>query len=270
MSTVLSLSADQGRYFHLKSIDDKLAQIQQAVDVALKKPAVFQIPLEASRDICVLPLKSHPPKVGFSRVEGQARLLHDLANIELQAMELCLRTLVEFPHASLAFQEGLARLTVEEASHLELCLNRLNDLGYKWGDWPIHTALWDAVSVQDSLLDRIFIVHRYLEGSGLDAGEIFTKKLSGVLDSRIESTVRKITEDEIEHVYFGSVWYNKICLENEVSPENDLVWRCRKLRKRLPKRVEKISHRLRLQSGFTPFEIETFEGLRNSFLAPLV
>lgn len=246
----------------------KLQGIKIEVEQALKKPATFWIPFEAQRDVLVLPLKDHPPKVGFSKLEGQARLLHDLANIELQAMELGLRTLVEFPYADEEFRQELARITLEEAGHCLLCLERLNDLGYAWGDWPIHTALWDAASVQDSLLDRIFIVHRYLEGSGLDAGDIFVRKLSGVLDSRIEKTVRKITADEIDHVYFGSAWYNKICLQNELSSEQDLRHRARKLRHRLPKRVEKICHGLRLQAGFSPSEIETFEELRSSYLGP--
>ncbi len=254
--------------FGQKHTWSKLNEIHLAVEQALKKPASLWIPLEAQRDVTVFPLKQHPPKSGLSRIEGQARLLHDLANIELQAMELGLRTLVEFPHAPEAFRQGLVQITLEEADHCKLCLERLDDLGFQWGDWPIHTVLWDAVSVQDSLLDRIFIVHRYLEGSGLDAGDIFVRKLSGVLDPRIEKTVRRITSDEIDHVYFGSAWYNKICLEMGLHPEEDLIERSRHLRHRLPKRIEKICHRLRLQAGFSPSEIETFEELRSSYLGP--
>ncbi|MFN8944043.1 MAG: DUF455 family protein [Pseudobdellovibrionaceae bacterium] len=268
MSTNLSYYAAPELYFQEPNIRVRLEKIEEAVHRSLTKPASFLIPLEAQRDIQVLPLKDHPPKVGFSKIQGQGRLLHDLANIELQAMELGLRTLVEFPQAPEKFRDELAQITLEEASHFDLCLMRLDDLGYKWGDWPIHTVLWDAVSVQDSLLDRIFIVHRYLEGSGLDAGDIFTRKLSGVLDSRIEKTVQKITDDEIDHVYFGSAWYNKLCLQNEIHPNQDLIFRSKKLRHRLPKRIEKICHKLRLQAGFSPCDLETFENLRESFLGP--
>lgn len=252
-------------YFRTSSTVVKLGHIEQAVEEALKNPASLDVPYEAHRDVLVLPLKEHPAKMGFSKIEGQARLLHDLANIELQAMELGLRTLVEFPHAPEEFRERLAQITQEEAQHCKLCLERLQDLGFQWGDWPIHTALWDAVSVQDSLLDRIFIVHRYLEGSGLDAGDIFVKKLSGVVDSRIERTVKTITEDEIDHVYFGSKWFKYFCHQRSKNPELELQTKIKNLRRRLPKRIEKISHKLRLQSGFSPEDIEALETLRTSY-----
>ena len=121
-----------------------------------------------------------PAKKGLSFKEGQARLLHDLASIELQAMELCLRSLYEYPDAPVAFREQLATIALGEGNHLQLCLNGIETLGFAWGDWPVHVALWHSTANSDSLLDRILIVHRYLEGSGLDAGDTLLRRLSGV------------------------------------------------------------------------------------------
>jgi uncharacterized ferritin-like protein (DUF455 family) len=227
------------------------------------------IPQSPARDIPVLDSKFHPPKSGFSKLEGQARVLHDLASIELQAMELALRSLLEYPDAPPQFREELKALTISEGQHLRLCLEGLGDLGFKWGDWPVHIALWDAVSAEDGLLDRILIVHRFLEGSGLDAGSILVRRLEGVDDGRhTDKIVRQINFEEIGHVKFGSDWYRRICALEKIDPTEDYPRRMDALRVKLPKRMEKLNHDLRAKAGFTPAEIDYCERLRESFLPP--
>lgn len=222
--------------------------------------------LRPARDVIVLPLKLHPDKKGLSSVEGQARMLHDLANIELQAMELGLRTLYEFPEAPEAFKEELYQITRSEADHLEMCLLEIEKLGFKWGDWPAHTALWDCTSSKDSLLDRILIVHRYLEGSGLDAGDTLIRRLKGVEAKSILQAVERINQEEVGHVLFGSQWYVKICQQEKIDPEVDYPERMRALRWSLPKRMEPINIQLRHKAGFTDSEIKYLQELRESFL----
>ena len=75
----------------------KIKAIEDAVQAALTGQSLT-IPSTPAREAAVsIPPSQHPPKKGFASAEGRARLLHDLANIELQAMELGLRTLFEFP-----------------------------------------------------------------------------------------------------------------------------------------------------------------------------
>lgn len=227
----------------------------------------YSIPDVVSRDVEVLPPYAHPPKKGISTQEGQARLLHDLASIELQAMELALRTLVEFPEASREFREQLADLTLSEGKHLRLCLQGIEMLGFKWGDWPVHLGLWQAVSKEDSLLDRLLIVHRYLEGSGLDASESILKKLHGVPSKFVRQTVTTIFEEEIDHVSFGSRWYKSFCEDQGFDADMDFRVRLFGLKSRLPMRIEKIAHESRVKAGFTPHQIQTLEDFRLLWLA---
>ncbi|MEN0059822.1 MAG: DUF455 family protein [Bdellovibrio sp.] len=248
----------------------KIQNIEAACEEAWKKGAGDLVPVDPARDIPVLHPKLHPPKKGFSTPEGQARMLHDLANIELQAMELGLRTLAEYPEAPEGFREELVALTVSEAEHLRMCLEGLESLGYKWGDWPVHLALWKAVDVQDDILDRILIVHRYLEGSGLDAGDTLIKRLEGpASQSLIQKIVRQINREEVGHVDFGSRWYRTICRDNKLDPDQDFFQRMTSLRQRLPKRVEPIHRELRSQAGFSAAEIRYLEDLRLDFINPL-
>lgn len=253
--------------FQQADIWQKIESIEKVGNEALKLTEPVIVPFEPARDVEVLHPKHHPPKKGFATPEGQARMLHDLANIELQALELGVRTLVEFPEAPQAFREELLAVTVSEAQHLRMCLEGIEDLGFKWGDWPVHLALWRAVDREDSLLDRILIVHRYLEGSGLDAGDTLIRRLEGTSGKEtIQKIVKQINFEEIGHVDFGSRWYREICDREKIDPNADFARRMNDLRIRLPKRVEPINDELRRKAGFTDPEIEYYKQLRLDFL----
>lgn len=241
---------------NVPNIHKKILMIEESCHKALN--GVFTVaPAQPARDIEVLNVRLHPPKKGISFQEGQARLLHDLANIELQAMELGLRTLIEFQDAPKAFRNELTEITLQEASHLQMCLDGIERLGYKWGDWPIHVALWNATSDDDSILDRILIVHRYLEGSGLDAGETIMNRLANTHAPLVTPLLRKIFDDEVGHVLFGSQWYKEICKKLEIDPEYDFQTRLQSIAHKVPNRLEKIAVELRKKAGFDDFEVKT-------------
>ncbi|MBV2167821.1 MAG: ferritin-like domain-containing protein [Bdellovibrio sp.] len=255
--------------FSTPDVWDKIKNIEKSCEEALKLTSPWTVPLEPARDVPILHPKQHPPKKGFSTPEGQARMLHDLASIELQAMELGVRTLTEFPEAPDGFREELMAVTISEAEHLRMCLEGIESLGFKWGDWPVHLALWRAVGPEDSLLDRILIVHRYLEGSGLDAGDTLIRRLEGTAGKEtIQKIVKQINFEEIGHVDFGSRWYREICKTDKRDPGVDFPERMDSLRQRLPKRIEPLNKGLRLKAGFTEAEIQYFENLRQDFLKP--
>lgn len=252
--------------FNEPDIYKKILRMRQSADDIFRVKEKVLTPDIPARDISLLAPKELPPKKGLSFKEGQARLLHDLASIELQAMELGLRTLVEFPEAPHAFREQLLDVTLSESVHLEMCLTEINGLGFKWGDWPVHCALWSATNQKDSLLDRILIVHRFLEGSGLDAGETILNRLKAIDAAPVKRAAERIFNDEVGHVEFGSRWYRNICELEKIDPNTDFSERMTKLRWVLPKRVENISVELRKKAGFTDAEIEYLQNLRLSFL----
>ncbi|MGZ3768235.1 MAG: DUF455 family protein [Bdellovibrio sp.] len=256
--------------FSTPNVWDKIHNIHKSCEDAFKLSTPWLVPEEPARDVEIKHPKLHPPKKGFSTPEGQARMLHDLASIELQAMELGLRSLVEYPQAPQGFREELAALTISEAEHLSMCLEGIEALGFKWGDWPVHLSLWRAVSADNSILDRITIVHRYLEGSGLDAGDTLIRRLEGTAGkATIQKIVKQINYEEIGHVEFGSRWYREICRQENLDPAEDFAKRMSSLRSILPKRVEPVNRDLRLKAGFSENEIQYFENLRLDFLKPI-
>jgi uncharacterized ferritin-like protein (DUF455 family) len=78
--------------------------------------------------------------------------------------------------------------------------------------------------------------------------------------------LKLITEEEVEHVKFGSNWYHSLCELQNIDPQTDFPERMWKIREFVPKRIEKISHQLRRQAGFTDSELKVVEDIRGSFL----
>lgn len=243
--------------FNVAELREKVRVLESDIQTAISNNLKFEdrVP-ERGRAVPLSP-QDHPKKTKISTVEGRARLLHNLANIELQAMELSLRTLIEFPEAPLQMKQELAEVALDEGSHLLLCLEGLEDSGFQWGDWPIHLTLWNAVSTDDQLLDRLFIVHRYLEGSGLEAQIKIIDRLRCLKDSKGLRVVEQIHQDELKHVGFGSKWF-QFFAKNKTDFEDCLF----RLKPRLPQRRDPLNWSLRGQCGFKDFELKALERFR--------
>jgi uncharacterized ferritin-like protein (DUF455 family) len=228
----------------------------------LKTLSNFKSPDLPSRDVMVLKASELPSKKGLSYDEGKARLIHDLASIELQAMELGLRSLIEFSKSKSIPEEfflDLARVTYEESIHLGLCLETLELYGKKWGDYPVHLGLWNVSRKEDTIVERLLKVHRYLEGSGLDASFSLLKRVKGVPNSEpLVKLISRIAHDELSHVQFGSRWFKRFCEEKGLSPISECKRILRDQRYLLPRRRERINEELRIKAGFTKEEIQVF------------
>ncbi|MGH1468521.1 MAG: DUF455 family protein, partial [Bdellovibrionales bacterium] len=113
------------------------------------------------------------------------------------------------------------------------------------------------------LLDRLLKVHRYLEGSGLDATFTLANRLKDIKGAKpVHDLIVRIATDEIGHVQFGSKWFAYFCDEKQVSRVSE----CRKILKAsindLPYRREPIKENLRLDAGFLSEEVEVFKGFQ--------
>ena len=155
----------------------------------------------------------------MATVEGRATLIHALAHIELNAIDLGLDIVWRFPGMPDQFYRDWVRIAKEEAYHFRLLSEHLNALGYSYGDFSAHNGLWEmAEKTRDDLLARLALVPRTLEARGLDASVPIRDKLKQVGDAKAAAILDIILRDEIGHVAVGNHWYKYICSQRGLDP----------------------------------------------------
>jgi uncharacterized ferritin-like protein (DUF455 family) len=155
----------------------------------------------------------------MATTEGRAMLVHSIAHIELNAIDLALDVVWRFAGMPEAFYTDWVRIAQEEAKHFTLLREHLMAMGFDYGDFPAHNTLWDmAERTQGDLLARIGIVPRTMEARGLDASPGVKNKLISVGDHRAGEILDIILAEEIGHVAAGNRWYRYLCGRRGLDP----------------------------------------------------
>lgn len=155
----------------------------------------------------------------MATVEGRAALIHALAHIELNAIDLALDVCWRFASMPDDFYREWVGVAREEALHFQLLKDHLHSMGFRYGDFPAHNALWEmAEKTKGDLLARIALVPRTLEARGLDASPPIKAKLVGAGDHRAGEILDLILRDEIGHVAVGNRWYRHLCVQRGLDP----------------------------------------------------
>ncbi len=141
---------------------------------------------------------------------GRIALLHALAHIELNAVDLAADLLARFAGATFprAFFDDWLKVLDEEGKHFLLLSDRLAALGSHYGALPAHDGLWEAAeATADDLLTRLAVVPLVLEARGLDVTPAMIAKLEQVEDGASADILKVIYEEEIGHVTKGRRWF---------------------------------------------------------------
>ncbi len=174
----------------------------------------------------------HPsqlPKRGLGSVEGRVALIHAIAHIEFNAINLGLDAACRFPnmpdqtHASDPGHFYLDWLSVaaDEARHFTMLSGRLEALGARYGDLPAHNGLWEmAIKTEHDVLVRMALVPRVLEARGLDVTPGMISKLKQVGDDETVGLLEIILEEEEAHVTIGTRWFRYCCQLQGLEPDS--------------------------------------------------
>ena len=152
-------------------------------------------------------------------LEGRAALIHSIAHIELNAIDLALDIVWRFPGMPEEFYRDWVSIATEEARHFTLLRNHLVSIGFDYGSFQAHNGLWEmAEKTNGDLLARIALVPRTLEARGLDASPMVKKKLVSVGDHKAGAILDVILREEIGHVAVGNRWYRYLCAQRGLDP----------------------------------------------------
>jgi uncharacterized ferritin-like protein (DUF455 family) len=187
-------------------------------------------------------------------LEGRAGLLHAIAHIELNAIDLALDAIWRFADMPDGYYRDWAGVARDEALHFGLLRDHLKALGYGYGDFDAHGALWQmAEKTRADVLARMALVPRTLEARGLDASPAVKAKLLSAGDSAGAAIIDIILRDEIGHVAIGNRWYRWLCERRGLDPVatyDALALRCGAPRLRGPFNFE-----ARRAAGFSEEEL---------------
>lgn len=191
---------------------------------------------------------------------GRAALIHAIAHIEFNAINLALDAVYRFRAMPRQYYLDWLSVAEDEVRHFGLLAQRLKVLGFAYGDFPAHNGLWEmAQRTADDCLKRMALVPRVLEARGLDVTPGMIERLEAVGDFETSRILNVILEEEVRHVEIGSHWFRVCCDQRGLEPEATFLALVR----------EHFSGTLRgpfniparMQAGFTQREMDAIAAL---------
>jgi uncharacterized ferritin-like protein (DUF455 family) len=172
----------------------------------------------------LLPPREMPKRRAGGAAATRIALLHALAHIELNAIDLAWDLVARFPGRPRGFYDDWVGVAAEEAEHHALLAARLAALGAAYGDLPAHDGLWEAAhETRLDLLARLAIVPLVLEARGLDVTPGMIHRFEAFGDGESAAVLARIYADEIGHVAAGMRWFSWEAARRGVEPET--AWR---------------------------------------------
>ncbi len=195
-----------------QTLEDKLLDPLELTDINPGPPLIWDIP-------------SRPPNMEFKKHSRKEKLpafhehgtqdnravcLHRFAGHELLAVEIMAYALLAFPEAPPHFRKGLSNTLKEEQGHVRLYVERLAQLGVRFGDLPLYKYFWAYTPFLQSPLKYISVMSLTFEMANLDFAPMYGQSFLRNGDIVSSQLMQQILEDEIKHVSFGMHWLKKI------------------------------------------------------------
>lgn len=162
------------------------------------------LPIAPARSVRV------PPIAGMRDPAQRARILHALANHELQAIELFAWALLAYPQAPAAFRRGLVGILAEEQIHFGLYVDRLHALGASFGDHPVTGHFWHKLDPLTGPLEFACAMGLTFEQANLDFAGDYAAAARACGDVETAAAIERVHADEIGHVGFGWTWLRRL------------------------------------------------------------
>ena len=229
--------------------DQQLIDLNASADLVSKG---LDLPGRPPKPELVPPLTV--PKRKMDTLEGRLSLLHSLAHIEFNAMNLALDAIWRFADMPKQYYVDWLKVAKEESYHFSLIEVHLQSVGVTYGDFPAHNSLWEMVErTSDAVIARMALVPRTMEARGLDAVPAIRDRFKQIKDHQVVEILEIILRDEVGHVLIGNQWFNFLCAKQSLSPikaYKDLARQYRAPTLRGPFNLE-----ARKQAGFTAEEL---------------
>jgi uncharacterized ferritin-like protein (DUF455 family) len=174
------------------------------------QPEPIGVPGRPAKPRLVMPREV--PQRGLGTDEGRAALVHAVAHIEFNAINLAWDAVYRFRGMPGDYYHDWVSVAHDESRHFTMLSARLAQLGHAYGDFDAHNGLWEmAMKTADSCLARMALVPRVLEARGLDVTPGMIARLRSVGDDATAGILEVILREEVPHVAAGTRWFRFCC-----------------------------------------------------------
>lgn len=226
------------------------------IDVAAAMTVPDGIPGRPDQPELVPPLQVK--RRAMNTMEGRASLLHALAHIEFNAINLALDAVWRFPYMPEEYYQDWLQVAQEEAYHFSLLADHLVAQGFTYGQFPAHNSLWElAEKTAHDVLARMALVPRTMEARGLDATPALRAKIAQAGDQRAAEILDIILREEIGHVAIGNRWFAYLCQQRQLDPIASFASLA--LQFKAPQLRAPFNVPARLAAGFTQDELDAMK-----------
>lgn len=153
-----------------------------------------------------------PKATRLNETDKKAIALHSFANHELLAIEMMAAAILLFPHKNeedLRFKKGIHTALKDEQKHFKLYVERLNQLGYAFGDFPLNDFFWKQMEKLKTPAQYVSVMSLTFEAANLDFAQFYSRLFHSFGDLETAKILEIVLEDEISHVAFGGHWMKK-------------------------------------------------------------
>lgn len=228
--------------------------------------------LESVDDAVSLPAPGRPeqpellppqqmPKRKMTSELGRIVLIHAVAHIEFNAINLAWDAVYRFRNMPKDYYDDWISVGLDEARHFQMLKGYLEKRGSYYGEYPAHNGLWDmAVKTDHDVLVRMALVPRVLEARGLDVTPAMLDKLKKAGDQEAVEHLNIILEEEINHVRIGTRWYHYCCEQRNLPKRETFVQLIEKIMQGKLKGPFNLD--ARLLAGFDEDELKYLEEMQ--------
>jgi uncharacterized ferritin-like protein (DUF455 family) len=203
----------------MRKVDELLALWPEGVFTFEPTDSVVRVadPGRPQKPVLVSPKALPRRRLGSK--EGHAALIHSIAHIEFNAINLALDAIYRFQEMPQEYYRDWLGVAAEESYHFQMIREHLFNLGYEYGDFEAHDGLWMTThSTDHDPLVRMALVPRTLEARGLDVTPPMMSKLRAIGDKRGVEILKILLRDEIGHVSVGTTWFRYLCQQRQLNP----------------------------------------------------
>ncbi len=166
------------------------------------------------------------PRRRTGSIQGRIALIHALAHIELNAVDLHWDIIARFTAHPMppGFYDDWVKAAAEEAKHFTLLSDVLEEMGSFYGALPAHAGMWRAAEdTAEDFKGRLAVVPMVLEARGLDVTpgmiDLFRKARDQGEATGALAALEVIYAEEVGHVAYGSKWFNWLCGRDGEDPK---------------------------------------------------